>query len=391
MVPYVWRRDSLGDRGAPTGARRVTGRAKPTPRWVLWSLVGDHGRVRRLPGGLPLPVRHRQLDAASYMQFASWISTHGSLPIPQDAAVFGHASGITFAERRVLPGRQPPSCPSSWPGCRCCSRWASGRAAPGSRCSGRRCSARSPCFTFGGLVARLVGPALGAVRRAGDRRSPSPMQYVSRSTYSEPLAQILSGRRAVAVDRQPAHRPGRRKTPDGGGANWRHHARSASHVLAGVTGLLFGITLLVRIDGPADILFVIPYCGLLVLRRQRQVIPLIVGMIVGTVYGTVDGAFLTLPYLKTNTQSVEVHGRRVRRCSPGTERGGLVAAAARLGAPHPAEPAAGQGRDGAAVRRDRRLPHPALRGAELARARSTRRSACTGFTGTPASPPSRSR
>ena len=57
--------------------------------------------------------------------------------------------------------------------------------------------------------------------------------------------------------------------------SWRHHARSASHVLAGVAGLLFGITLLVRIDGPADILFIVPYCGLLVLRRQRQVIALV--------------------------------------------------------------------------------------------------------------------
>jgi hypothetical protein len=77
-------------------------------------------------------------------------------------------------------------------------------------------------------------------------------------------------------------------------------------VLAGATGLLFGITLLVRIDGPADILFAVPYCGLLVLRRQRQVIPLVVGMIFGLVYGTVDALFLTLPYLKTNLKSVEM-------------------------------------------------------------------------------------
>ncbi len=38
-----------------------------------------------------------QLDAASYMNFATWISKHGSLPIPQDAAAFGNAPGITFA------------------------------------------------------------------------------------------------------------------------------------------------------------------------------------------------------------------------------------------------------------------------------------------------------
>jgi hypothetical protein len=76
-------------------------------------------------------------------------------------------------------------------------------------------------------------------------------------------------------------------------------------VLAGATGLLFGITLLVRIDGPADVLPVVPYCGLLILRRQRQVIALLAGLLVGLVYGTVDALFLTRPYLQTNSQSVK--------------------------------------------------------------------------------------
>ena len=52
-------------------------------------------------------------------------------------------------------------------------------------------------------------------------------------------------------------------------------------------------------------MFVIPYCGLLILRRQRQVIPFMAGLLVGTLYGAVDGAFLTLPYLRINKQSVE--------------------------------------------------------------------------------------
>ena len=108
-----------------------------------------------------------------------------------------------------------------------------------------------------------------------------PEAYASRNTYSETLAQILLlGALSLWIDSQRTDRgeedAGRWRT------NWRSHARSASHVLAAVTGLLFGITLLVRIDGPADILFVVPYCGLLVLRRQRQVIPLVVGMLLGT-------------------------------------------------------------------------------------------------------------
>ncbi|MGH3261586.1 MAG: hypothetical protein ACRDNS_06290, partial [Trebonia sp.] len=54
-----------------------------------------------------------------------------------------------------------------------------------------------------------------------------------------------------------------------------------------------------------DILFVVPYCGLLVLRRQRQVIALVVGLLVGLVYGAVDALFVTFPYLQANGKSVE--------------------------------------------------------------------------------------
>ena len=184
-------------------------------------------------------------------------------------------------------------------------------------------------FTFGGLVARLVGPrwapfaalALGIT---------IPMQYVSRSTWSEPLALIfLVGGLSLWIDSQRTDRgeedAGRWRT------DWRHHARSASHVLAGVVGLLLGLIFLIRLDGPADILFVIPYCGLLVLRRQRQVVPLIVGLIVGTVYGAVDGAFLTRPYLiPQNKTSVEGMVAVVVADAHRHDRGGAVATAARL-------------------------------------------------------------
>ena len=153
-------------------------------------------------------------------------------------------------------------------------------------------------------MARLVGPRW-APFAALAMAIGIPEAYASRNTYSETLAQILLlGGLSLWIDSQRTDRG----EEDAGRwrANWRHHTRSASHVLAGITGLLFGITLLVRIDGPADILFVVPYCGLLVLRRQRQVITLVAGLVAGLVYGTVDSLFLTLPYLKTNLKSVEM-------------------------------------------------------------------------------------
>src|SRR6202012_1115342 len=238
-----------------------------------------------------------QLDAASYMNFATWISAHGSLP---------KAAGITFNSAAFYSGAMyhtgtsiVPQFMAGLPMLLSLGFWAGGARvallfAPVLGALG--------IFTFGGLVARLVGPrwapfaalviAIGILEA-----------YVSRNTYSETLAQILLlGALSLWIDAQRTDRG-----PEDAGrwrGNWRHHARSASHVLAGVTGLMFGITLLVRIDGPADILFVVPYVGMLILRRQRQAAPLIVGMLAGTVYGAIDALVLTFPYLKTNGESV---------------------------------------------------------------------------------------
>ena len=302
VVPYVWRRVPSVT-GAPDWGTAGAGRAKPTPRWVLWSLA-----VIAVAFGVFQGIYHSefvivQLDAASYMEFATWISKHGSLPIPQDTAAFGHASGITFwsAAFYNVGSSIVPQFMAGLPMVLSLGFWAGGA---------RLALLWGPLlgalgvFTFGGLVARLVGPRW-APFAALAMAIGIPEAYASRNTYSETLAQILLlGALSLWIDSQRTDRG----QEDAGRwrAHWRSHARSASHVLAAVTGLVFGITLLVRIDGPADILFVVPYCGLLVLRRQRQVIPLVAGMLVGLLYGTVDSLFLTLPYLKTNLKSVEL-------------------------------------------------------------------------------------
>src|SRR3984885_6620699 len=140
-------------------------------------------------------------------------------------------------------------------------------------------------LTFGGLVARLVG-ARWAPLAALALALALPMQFTSRSTYSEPLAAILFlGGLCLVVDCLAA---------DG----------RAARILAGMAGLALGLTFLVRLDGASDILPVIPYCAMLVLGRRRQAVPMIVGFVVGGLYGAVDGLFLPLPYLKENKSSV---------------------------------------------------------------------------------------
>ena len=307
IVPYAWRRIPSVT-GAADWGTAGEGRAQPTPRWVLWSLVAIAVAFGVFQGVYHSQFVVDQLDAASYMNFATWISGHGSLPIPQNAAAFGNAPGITFNSAAFYSGAQygtgtsiVPQFMAGLPMLLSVGFWAGGVRiallfAPVLGALG--------VFTFGGLVARLVGPRwapFGALAIAIG----IPEAYVSRNTYSETLAQIvLLGGLSLWIDSQRTDRG----EEDAGRwrGNWRSHARSASHVLAGLTGLLFGITLLVRIDGPADVLFVVPYCGLLVLRRQRQVIALVIGMVIGLVYGAVDGWFLTRPYLTgTNKSSVE--------------------------------------------------------------------------------------
>jgi hypothetical protein len=301
VVPYVWRRvpSVTGAAGWGTAA---AGWAKPTPRWALWSLAAIS-----VAFGVFQAVYHSQFviveyDAASYLQTASWIAGHGTTVIPQNAQFFGHTSSITFAGAAYyqVGNHLVPQFMAGLPMVLSLGFWAGGA---------RLAVFWAPVlgalavFTFGGLVARLVGPrwapfaalALGVT---------IPMQYVSRSTWSEPLALIfLVGGLSLWIDAQRTDRgqedTGRWRS------DWRHHSRSASHVLAGIAGLVLGLVFLVRVDGPADIMFVIPYCGLLVLRRQRQVVPLIVGLLVGTLYGAIDGAFVTAPYLiPGNTQSI---------------------------------------------------------------------------------------
>jgi len=301
MVPFTWRRiPSLT--GAPLFGTADDGKAGPTPRWVLWTIIGITVAFGAFQAAYHSQFIIVMLDPASYMQFASWISQHGSLPIPQDAAAFGHATGVTYASAAFyqVGNNIVPQFMAGLPMLLSMGFWAGGA---------RLAVFMGPLFgalavlTFAGLVARLVGPRwapLGALAIG----ITIPEQFVSRGTFSEPLAQILFlGALSLWIDVQRTDRG----AEDAGRwrSNWRTHWRSASHWLAFITGLLFGITLLVRIDAPSDYLLVLPYAGLLILRRQRQVIPLIVGLIIGTAYGTIDGAFLTLPYLKTNSQSVK--------------------------------------------------------------------------------------
>jgi hypothetical protein len=260
-----------------------------TPWWAAAGVV-----VVAVAFGADQVVYHSQFiivirDPASYFQFAEWISRHGSLPIPQDRAAFGgaHSSLLKFSSFAYyqVGGSIVPQFMAGLPMVLSGALWAGGANAALVTAPVLGAAA---LLTFGGLTARLVGPRWAPLAALALEVS-MPEQFTSRSSYSEPLAQILFfGGLCLVIDSLSRNRAG------------------GDRVLAALAGLALGLTVLVRIDGVSDILPMAPYCGLLLLGRRRQALPLIGGVAVGAAYGIVDGLVFSRPYLSTNKSSLEL-------------------------------------------------------------------------------------
>jgi hypothetical protein len=275
-----------------TPGRQTDAEPAPAPgpaRTPWWAVVGVVAVA--VAFGLDQLAYHSQFiivtrDPASYIQFANWISHHGSLPIPQDRAAFGGTHHVltfgSFAYYQVG-STVVPQFMAGLPMLLAAAFWTGG---VGAAAAMGALFGAGAVLTFGGLAARLAGPRwapLAAVILALSL----PEQFVSRSTYSEPVAQILFlGGLCLVIDSL---------RPDGAGAR----------VLAALGGLALGLTLLVRIDGASDILPLIPYCGILLLGRRRLAGPLIGGLLAGGIYGIVDGLVLSRPYLSSIKSSLD--------------------------------------------------------------------------------------
>ncbi len=257
-----------------------------TPWWAVLGVVAV-----AVAFGVNQMIYHSQFiiitrDPASYIQFAAWIAHHGSLPIPQENGAFGGTNSVLSFNSPAFyeVGRTiVPQFMAGLPMVLAAGFWIGGVNA--AVAMGPILGALA-VLTFGGLVARLVG-ARWAPLACLVLALALPMQFTSRSTYSEPLAAILFlGGLCLVIDCLRAE-------------------GIAARVLAALGGLALGLTFVVRLDGASDILPVIPYCGLLVWRRRPQAWPLIGGFALGVAYGIVDGVVLSMPYLQVNWTSVK--------------------------------------------------------------------------------------
>ncbi|EOR70377.1 hypothetical protein TM51_12975 [Thermobifida fusca TM51] len=253
-----------------------------TPWWALLLVV----LVTAAFAAVQLAYHSEQLvvrrDAASYAQYTAWIAEYGFLPIPQQRELIaGNDPALTYHSLAYYQVDDVvwPQFLAGAPLVYALGFWAADLeglvlAPP--------VTGALAVLTFAGLVARLVG-ARWAPLAALLLAVCLPQQWISRSTYSEPVAQImLLGGLVLAYDALERRARGR----------W-----SAGHTLALAAGLSLGLGLLVRIDALRDLLPVVGFVGLLLVARRREATPLGLGLAVGAGYGFVAGFGYSRPYL----------------------------------------------------------------------------------------------
>jgi len=299
QLPTTWPTWRLA---APQQTPAPAARTSSTPWWAVVATIA----VAVAFTAWQIAERTEQIiflrDPSTYLQVGYWIAHHGTLPIPTSAAAFGPAGqaavsqaaagaapaaahGLTFASVNYYPHGSGivPQFMTGMPLAIAAAIWLGGIPAA---LVLTPVIGGAAVLSFGGLAGRLAGPRWAPAAAAVLALS-LPEQYTSRSTFSEPLAQVLLfGGLCLLADSLTIRNSA---SP----ADWPHQDR----VLAALAGLTLGLTILVRIDGLSDILPVVPFLGVLAAGRRRQAAPLTTGLVIGVAWGLADGFYKSRPYL----------------------------------------------------------------------------------------------
>jgi hypothetical protein len=277
---------------------------RPVPWWALAGTVA----VAVVFAVWQIAERTEQIiylrDPSTYLQVGYWLAHHGGLPISNSLAAFGgsHAD-LSFASVNYYPRGSGivPQFMTGMPMVLAASVWLGGL--PAALVITPLIGACA-VLSFGGLAGRLAGPRWAPAAAAVLAVS-LPEQYTSRSTFSEPLAQVLLfGGLCLLADSLVIKRTVSAADEASGPGRAPGRAPGQDRVLAALAGLALGLTILVRIDGLSDILPAVPFFGLLLAARRRQAIPFGVGLVIGVGYGLADGYLLSRPYLDLEAPSL---------------------------------------------------------------------------------------
>lgn len=278
-VPLLW----FGLRAVPASlpspaAMLLPGTARRTPWWSLAAVAVIAAAFLADQVAFHSQFVIMTRDPGSYFTFGALLAKHPSLPEPSNSAVFGGSHGGVlswggFAAYQVG-DTVVPQFMAGLPMVLAGADWAGGYhlallMAP--------VLGTLALVTFAGLAARLVGPRWAVLATLVVAVS-LPMQFTSRSTYSEPLAEILLlGGLALVLDML--------------------RAAGKARALAVLGGLTLGVTVLARFDGVSNALPVLPFCGALCVRRRPEAGWLALGLLAGAAGGVAEGLVFSWPYL----------------------------------------------------------------------------------------------
>ncbi|MFI7143493.1 hypothetical protein ACIBO2_01170 [Nonomuraea sp. NPDC050022] len=230
-------------------------------------------------------------DPATYAQYAIWLARHGSLPIiPQVEAFGGPDPALKFDSIGFYPadGAVVPQFMPGPPLLFAAGDWLGGL---GAMLLTPAVLGALAVLTLAGVVGRLAGGRWAPVAALAFAVS-LPILYTSRTTFSEiPSLVLLFGGLALVHDALAREDRSR---------GWA----------AALGGLVFGLAVLVRIDGLRDVLPVLAFAGALIawrrLGRPQGALgpPLLAGLAVGAGLGLLAAYVLARPYLSYLSKSV---------------------------------------------------------------------------------------
>lgn len=270
---------------------------EPVRGWTAWGTVAvatGHSLWAALTHAEHVVVRR---DGGSYALYTQWVATHHGLPIDAHVEALGGAEALAdpafrlaspafyqmlFGSGADLTGIVVPQFLPGSPAVWSLGYWAGGWQ--GMLITPAIVSGLA-IFAFGGLAARLIGPA-AAPLAALVLAVTQPVLHAARSTYSEPVALLLlcaaMGLLVAAV------RTGSGPAPT---------TRLVSTRLALAAGAMLGLAGLVRVDVIREVALLLPVAAVLALRAHPAARPLVVAALTGLGFSTGWALLNSLPYL----------------------------------------------------------------------------------------------
>ncbi|WP_336207740.1 hypothetical protein [Nonomuraea sp. LPB2021202275-12-8] len=245
------------------GARRPAKTVEASARQVaaVLAIAAGSGVFNAVMHSEQLAVKR---DPATYAQYAIWLAGHGSLPIPAHAEAFGgadpalifHSVGLYTVDGAVVPQFMPGApmlfALGEWFGALLVTPAVLGALA---------------VLALAGLVARLAGARWAPVAALAFAAC-MPVLYTSRTTFSEiPSMILLFGGLALIHDTLSRHSLAG-GSPGGGEPDGAAPSPARRRLEMALAGLVFGLSVLVRVDGLRDVLPALAFAGLLIGMRR---------------------------------------------------------------------------------------------------------------------------